>query len=220
VKVPAQAPAEAKGAFLNRVRNIGAETALLLPQQAGQDAASWDVELLEARDRSWEAFKGLIDQCDQTITLAIRGTNLTTQVTGGSFAAAKAHRDEDSDYAESDTRKLSRAFRDQVLRPFCLYNFGDGSLAPSPTFKGAASFQTSPGAIDMVVTANELRGSVGLGTLVDAEGEDRPEGQMTVGELAASTKAPAAPQQAPAQPPDQTDDAPEQDTESDMPAQQ
>lgn len=130
VKYPAQAPADAKASFFASIKRLGAETSFALPQQAGQDAASWDVELLEARDRSWEAFPGLIGQCDSSITLAIRGTNLTTEVTGGSFAAAETHRDEDSDFAQADRNKLSTAVRQQILSWYCVYNYGDSALAP------------------------------------------------------------------------------------------
>lgn len=134
VKYPAQSPAPEKAAFFNAIRRIGAETSFALPQQAGKDASQWDVELLEARDRSWEAFQGLIAQCDSSITLAIRGTNLTTQVKGGSLAAAKVHKDEDSDYAQSDAKKLSSAIHDQILKLYAIYNYGDANLAPTPLF--------------------------------------------------------------------------------------
>lgn len=135
VKYPAQAGSREKAAFFNAVKRLGAETAFALPQQSGNDGQLWDVELLEAQDRSWKGFEGLIAQCDKNITLAIRGTNLTTQVSGGSLAAAKAHRDEDSDYAESDAKKLASAIRDQILKLHCAYNYGDANLAPTPVFE-------------------------------------------------------------------------------------
>jgi phage gp29-like protein len=133
VKYPAQSPAPEKAAFFNAIKRIGSEANFALPQQSGKDASQWDVELLEARDRSWEAFQGLIGQCDKSITLAIRGTDLTTQASGGSsFAAAKVHKDEDSDYAESDAKKFAAAARDQLLKLYCAYNYGDANLAPTP----------------------------------------------------------------------------------------
>lgn len=134
-KVPAQAPAEDKARFFSSVRNLGAETGIQLPVQGGPDAASWDVQLLEAKDRSWEAFGGLRDMCDQAITLAIRGTNLTTQVDGGSYAAAEAHRDEDSDFAIADRKKLASAIKRQLLDLFCFYNYGSQDLSPSIRFQ-------------------------------------------------------------------------------------
>lgn len=129
-KMPYQAPAEDKARFAASLRTLGSETSMTLPVQGGVDKAEWDVMLLEARDRSWESFRGLRDVCDQSITLAIRGTNLTTEVDGGSYAAAKAHREEDADYAQADRKKLAKALRNQLLRPYCLYNHGDEELAP------------------------------------------------------------------------------------------
>jgi len=134
VKYPAQAGAREKAAFFGAIKRLGAETAFALPQQSGPDGQLWDVELLEAKDKSWQGFQGLINQCDQNITLAIRGTNLTTQVSQGSFAAAKAHREEDSDYAESDGKKLASAIRDQLFKLYAVYNYGDANLAPTPVF--------------------------------------------------------------------------------------
>ncbi len=135
VKYPAQAGSREKAAFFSAVKRLGAETAFALPQQSGPDGQLWDVELLEASDRSWAGFQGLINQCDQNITLAIRGTNLTTQVSGGSKAAAQTHRAEDSDYAESDAKKLSSAIRDQLFKLYAAYNYGDANLAPTPQFQ-------------------------------------------------------------------------------------
>lgn len=132
VKYPAASSGPEKSAFFAAIQRLGAESAFALPQREGVGSSQWDVELLEARDRSWEGFQGLIAQCDANITLAIRGTNLTSQVKGGSFAAAKVHKDEDSDYAESDAKKFAQAARDQLLKLYCAYNYGDANLAPLP----------------------------------------------------------------------------------------
>jgi hypothetical protein len=132
--VPSQAPAEDKARFMASIARLGSESQFMLPQQStdtgGMGPGSFDVQLLEAKDRAWEAFPGLIHQAERSITLAIRGTNLTTELDGGSFAAADVHRDEDSDYSISDRRKLASAIKAQLLRPFCLYNYGDADVAP------------------------------------------------------------------------------------------
>lgn len=130
VKVPAQGNQADKDRFFQRVRNLGAESTILLPQQGGQDGKDWDACLLEAKDTSWKAFPGLIDCCNQIITTTIRGTNLTTEVSTGSLAAAKTHREEDSDYAEGDAEKLCQAADEWLWHWYCVYNFGDASLCP------------------------------------------------------------------------------------------
>jgi phage gp29-like protein len=130
VKVPQQGNEADKQRFFQKVRNLGAESTILLPQQAGQDGKDWDACLLEAKDTSWKAFPGLINECNSIITTAIRGTNLTTEVALGSLAAAKTHREEDSDYAESDCDKLCQAADEWLWWWYCAYNFGDPSLCP------------------------------------------------------------------------------------------
>ncbi len=142
--VPSQAPAGDKARFFASVQRLGSESMFSLPQQGdgkGGVGPSFDVQLLEATDRAWEAFPGLITQCEQSITLAIRGTNLTTQVKGGSFAAAQTHKDEDSDYAIADRRKLAAAVKTKLLRPFCLYNYGNADLAPKASLASPESDQ-------------------------------------------------------------------------------
>ncbi len=132
-KVPAQAPAEDKARFFQSIRNLGAESVMLLPVQAGPDAAVWGAELLEAKDTSWEVFPAIRDMCDSAITLAIRGTNLTTSVgTGnsGNKAAAETHRDEDQDYAVAERRKFCKLVRTQLFRFYCIFNFGTTDVVP------------------------------------------------------------------------------------------
>lgn len=133
-KYPAQAPAEDKARFVAGIKSLGAETTVGLPIQAGRDAAAWGVELVEAKDTSWEAFIALRDACNASITLAIRGTNLTSEVgqgNSGNRAAAEVHREEEDDYTLTDRRKLMRMFRRDLLSWFAIFNFGDSRLAPS-----------------------------------------------------------------------------------------
>ncbi len=130
IDAPAQSNVIDKQRMFAQVRNLGAQSTILLPNQSGQDGQKWDVRLLEAKDESWAAFPGLIKDCDMAIQLSVRGTNLTSEVQGGSYAAAQVHSDEDTAYADSDSRKLCAAAR-KLMRLFCAYNFGDAELCPS-----------------------------------------------------------------------------------------
>jgi phage gp29-like protein len=148
--VPAQAPAGDKARFFASVQRLGSEAMFSLPQQGdgkGGVGPSFDVQLLEARDTSWKSFPGLVAQCERSITLAIRGTNLTTEVDGGSFAAADVHKDEDSDYAIADRRKLGAAVHRSILRPFCYYNYGNAKLAPNAKLDSVESDQEKEGKV-------------------------------------------------------------------------
>ena len=129
LEAPAQSNSTDKTRMLSSVRSMGNASTILLPQQTGPDGAGWKLSLLEARDRSWESFFALIDNCDREIQQVIRGTNLTSEVQGGSYAAAQVHADEDSGYADSDCRKLVESFR-STAQLFLGYNFGAPDMVP------------------------------------------------------------------------------------------
>lgn len=131
VKVPAQAPAEERDAFFDDIVDMGSSGTVLLPQ-GETEQQSFDVELLEALGKESEGFDRLISLMSTDISIAILGQNLTSEVSGGSFAAAKVHDRVRQDYLEADTQSLSTALREQVLQPWALYNRGDAELAPWP----------------------------------------------------------------------------------------
>lgn len=94
--------------FTNKLDNLGAESTLAIPPGYGLD--------IEAIDASAAVgFKLLIDACDTDITLAILGQNLTTQIEGGSFAAATVHARVQLDRIKSDVEALATELRAQVL---------------------------------------------------------------------------------------------------------
>jgi phage gp29-like protein len=162
---------------------------MLLPQQAGADGQSFDADLLEAKDTTWKAFPGLIDVCERDILLAIRGTNLTSEVDGGSFAASQTHADEDSDYAESDRRKLASALVAQLFKPYVAFNFGDARLTPKFSYVAPPTNQkdqaTTLKDLSAAVVALEARGwpidrqvmskNFGIPLLADVDPQQVPE---------------------------------------------
>jgi phage gp29-like protein len=129
IKAPYQSSQADKSRMFGSVRNMGANTTILMPQQAGGDGTGWELELLEAKDRAWEAFPGLADYCDRRIHITIRGTNLTSEVQGGSYAAAQVHADEDTGYADADCEKLCDGAH-RLFEMFLGYNYGEAELAP------------------------------------------------------------------------------------------
>ena len=127
--VPAAADPKQRDAFVSKINQIGQETAVMLPQGV-DDSFSYDVDVLEASDQSWQAFPGLIDRCDMSIVLALLFQNLTTEVKEGSFAAARVHGDVRQSALAADNSALRLSIRDQIARPFAAFNFGDPDLAP------------------------------------------------------------------------------------------
>lgn len=115
----------------NNLTGIGQETVLQLPGSVDVNKyGRYDLRYLEPKDAGWQAFKALIEQCNDEITLALLGQNLTSQVKEGSLAAARVHADVRQAILEADARALAKTLYVQVARPFAALNFGDADLAP------------------------------------------------------------------------------------------
>ena len=132
IKVPATSDGPDKQALLQSFANLGNESTVVLPQGVDNNpATSYDLDLIEAKADTWEAFKGLIDKCETRMAIRMLGQNLTTEVQAGSMAAANIHDRVRLDYTRFDAKAMG-ALREQLLVPFCEFNFGDGDLAPYP----------------------------------------------------------------------------------------
>lgn len=115
-----------------QLANLGQEDIFQTPGSVDQTKyGKYDLRYLEPKDRNWQAFKELIQQCNDEITLALLGQNLTSEVHEGSLAAARVHADVRQAIVAADARALSRTLYTQVLRPFAALNFGDPRYAPT-----------------------------------------------------------------------------------------
>lgn len=130
--VPAAGSAQQKQNFIMSLATRGSEAVVGLPQNV--DETGYDVELLEARDRAWETFGGTVEACDRAIILTIKSQNLTTEVSEGSFAAARQHGNTEQVTLEFDNITFTQDLYEQVARPFALFNFGDADAAPRSTW--------------------------------------------------------------------------------------
>lgn len=121
--VPAAGDSKQKALFIQSMATMGQEAVVGLPQNV--DETGYDLELLEARDRAWETFKGAIEAADRSIILTIKSQNLTTEVSEGSFAAARQHGNVEQVTLEFDDSTFAHDLYTQVARPFAKFNFGD-----------------------------------------------------------------------------------------------
>lgn len=126
--VPAAGDARQKAAFVASMATMGQEAVVGLPQNV--DETGYDLELLEARDRAWETFKGAIEAADRSIILTIKSQNLTTEVAEGSFAAARQHGNTEQVTLQFDSSVFAHDLHTQVARPFAMFNYGDARKAP------------------------------------------------------------------------------------------
>lgn len=109
--------------FWEDIRTIQSETVAQLPTHLDSDGAKFDLELLEAKDKSFESFEKLLDRSDRRIMVQLLGSNLSTEVTDqGSLAASKVHRGVEQAKASADEKKLSTAMREQGLYPIIAFN--------------------------------------------------------------------------------------------------
>jgi phage gp29-like protein len=110
---------------------IGANAAMIVPRGVdGSGKDGYDYELVEAQSTAWEVHPAQIDRCDMAIVLAILMVNLTTEVSGGSFAAAKVHEVKERSGTKFDSSTWRLCEYTQLARPFAYLNFGDANLAP------------------------------------------------------------------------------------------
>ena len=118
-------------AYEQSLAGLGADNALMIPRGVDiNDGLGYDYKLVEATSSAWEVHPAQIDRCDMAIVLALLMVNLTTEVNGGSFAAAKTHMDIRSEGANLDNQAWKSTLYNQLARPFAYLNFGDANLAP------------------------------------------------------------------------------------------
>jgi hypothetical protein len=105
----------------------------------------------------------LVDLVNSECSIAVLGQNLSTEVTGGSFAAALAHEAVRADYLAADAVELGETIRRFLIEPLVRFNWPG---APVPVFefqlvpeeqKEILPWHFSEGVVD----ENEVRESVG-----------------------------------------------------------
>lgn len=107
--------------------DLGRDTGMCLPP-------GYDLKLVEATARTWEMFRAQVEMADLAIAIRLAGQNLTTDVSGGSLAAAKVHQIVRSDLIRFDGEAAATTLHDQALTWWAELNFGDRRLAPWPAW--------------------------------------------------------------------------------------
>lgn len=128
--VPQTATEVDKSRFLDNVAALGSESTVLAPGGRSKDEGGFDLSLVEPKDKGWEGFDRLIDVIATDVSIAITGHNLTTEVKGGSLAAAQVGDRVRYDYLEADVDDLVASTRAQFVGDWAQYNFGSRDLAP------------------------------------------------------------------------------------------
>jgi len=119
--------AEHRRELASDLRTLGRDTGMALPP-------GYDLKLVEATARTWEMFRAQIEMADTAIAVLLVGQNLTTEVKGGSYAAATVHSTVKTDLLRFDASSLATCLHDGGLVHWAEYNFGDAGLAPWPCY--------------------------------------------------------------------------------------
>lgn len=165
--VPLQANPEDKAAFRDDLFDLASNPTILVPE-------GFDFKLVEAASHNADAFEKLIAWADTAMSIAVLGQNLTTEVSGGSFAAATVHRNVEQDRLKWLAETVSTTERAQITKHWAIFNYANEDLAPW------AKQDTEPPPEDgkiyeyhlkaPIIKVNELRQKSGLPPLSDEEG--------------------------------------------------
>lgn len=97
--------------------------------------AGFSASLLESKDSIQQNQGVIIDMANTAIAIAVLGQNLTTEVKGGSYAAAAVHSKVEIQRIRADGETASTMLHDQALEWWAEFNFGSKSLAPWPIWR-------------------------------------------------------------------------------------
>ena len=83
---------------------------------------------------SSDLYERLARYCDEQISKAILGQTLTSDSGGGSYAQSKTHNDVRHDLTVADCKSLASTLRRDLIRPLCIFNFGEDKRVPHIRF--------------------------------------------------------------------------------------
>lgn len=157
-----------KDRFYAALRRVGREGILRLPRSP-DGKKGYGASILEPKSLSWPSFEAFLQRLDICIAVYLLGQNLSTEVSGGSFAAAIAQNRIRLDYLAADAEVLSTALRDQVWMPWGRFNFDwwDDALAPWPTWTTSVPEDLDAKAKTLLSLASSLKGLVDGGMPFD-----------------------------------------------------
>lgn len=117
-----------KVALMQALIRIGADAAGIIP-----DGTTIDFITTEKTSSS-DLYERLARYCDEQMSKAILGQTLTSDSGGGSYAQSKTHNDVRHDLTVADCKALASTLRRDLIRPLCIFNFGEDKRIPHIRF--------------------------------------------------------------------------------------
>lgn len=128
-----------KEVLLRAVANIGSDAAAIIPM-------NMVIEFVEAAKSGGgsgtDIYEKLANWLDKQMSKAVLGQTLTTEVSGGSLAAARVHDDVRRDIMRADARQLASALNRDIVRPLIDLNRGPQERYPRVTIGLPVSIDT------------------------------------------------------------------------------
>ncbi len=192
---------ENRDALAAELRKLGRDASVVLEGGLGLTNLS--------RESAHKIYESQWNHCETSIAIRLIGQNLTTEVKGGSFAAASAQELVRQDIKEFDADNASTMLHDQVLVPWSALNWGDAALAPWPVWAVKPQknklllAQTALAQIAVIEKARALSDRVDVDKMLgEVDGVEllrvTPSTSVAVDPAALSAPAAPAPTQAPA----------------------
>jgi phage gp29-like protein len=119
-----------------------------------------------------EVHKGLIEWGNTTQSISMLGQNLTTEVQGGSFAAAESHRYVAGDLHLADATELASTITQQIVEPLVRYNWPGAPVPVCEIGTGAKQVPTEKDVEMGIFSDDERRRMLGHEAKADGSGAE------------------------------------------------
>lgn len=190
---------QATDRFLDDLQQLASEPTILLPL-APDGKIAFDLEWKELKNwQSYQGFQDLAKAQETNVAIVLLGQNLTTEVQGGSYAAAQAHLLVRRDFLTTTATALDDGERRWLAVPWTRANIeadpiAAEQIAPCPTTDTAPPVDAKTAAETSKAEADAVTAWRAAGAPVDVLGAARRAG-MTL--LPSTPSTPAAPGTAP-----------------------
>lgn len=121
---------------------------------------------------SAEVHKALIEWGNTTQSISMLGQNLTTEVQGGSFAAAESHRYVAGDLHLADATELASTITQQIVEPLVRYNWPGAPVPVCEIGTGAKQVPTETDVEMGIFSDDERRRMLGHEAKADGSGAE------------------------------------------------
>lgn len=164
---PAQTDEQGNVEFCDSLNKLMKNSTISLPQGTNE-YDSYDVEIVDPTSSSvYQTYENQIKESQTNYAVAILSNNLTTEVNGGSYAAAETHKDIQDNLTNSDKEILFKHLNNQYIEKYKAIN--------NPSYSGEFLFQIDKtdmilkqiDVLNQFISVNEQLRSVGKTINID-----------------------------------------------------